>query len=78
MDFGTAEVDRTHERAEVAWVVYSVLTSQRSDAAGRPDEFRLRKVIGMFVVEAGVHIRFVGGAHGYCSHWRMRERGVVI
>ena len=77
MDFETAEADRTPERAEVAWVVYSVLTSRRSAAAGCLDKFRLRKMIGMFVVEAGVHIRFVG-AHGYCSHWRMREHWVVI
>ena len=77
MDFGTAEGDRTPERAEVAWVVYSVLTSRRSDAAGCLDKFRLRKVIGMSVVEAGVHIHFVG-THGYYSHWRMRERWVVI
>ena len=77
MDFVTAEPDRTPERAGIAWVVYSVLTSRRSDAAECLDKFRLRKVIGMFVVEAEVHIHSVG-THVYCSHWRMRERWVMI
>ena len=77
MDFGRAEADRTPERAGVAWVLYSVRTSQYFDAAGCLDKFRLRKVIGMFVVEAGGRIHFVG-THGCCSHWRKRERWVVI
>lgn len=72
-----AEADRTPELAGVASVVYSVLTSQRFDAAGCLDRTRLRKVIGMFVVEAGEHIRFVK-THGCYSRWRMRERRVVI
>ena len=77
MDFEKAEADRTPEHAEIALVVYSVLTSRRSDAAGCLDEFHLSKWIGMHVVEAGVCIRFVE-IHDYYTHWRMREAQVVI
>lgn len=58
------EADRKPEHAEVAGVVYSVLTSL---ADGRLDGLRLHRATGMLVVEAGVHIRF-GGIHGCYSH----------
>ena len=70
------EADRTPEHAEVAGVVYSVLTSRHSDAVGCLGELRLRKAIEMLVVEAGVHIRSEG-MH-CCTHWCTREGRVVI
>lgn len=71
------EVDRTLEHAEVAGVVYSVLTNLHYEADGYLDELHLRMAIGMPEAEAGVHIYFVG-IHGCYSHWRMREGRVVI
>lgn len=77
MGFEMAEADRTPEHAVVSGVVYSVLTSLHYEADGRLDKLRSRRAIGMLVVEAGGHIRFVG-IHGCYSHWRMREGQVVI
>ena len=65
------EVDRTPEHAEVAGVVYSVLTSLHFEVDSCLDELHSRKAIGMSVVESGARIRSDG--YGYYSHWRMRE-----
>lgn len=77
MDLEMVEADHMPEHAEVAGVVYSVLTSLHYEADGCLDKLRSHKEIGMLVVGAGVHIRFVG-VHGCYSHWRMREDRVVI
>ena len=71
------EADRTLEHAEVAGVVYSVLTNLHYEADDYFVELRLHMAIGMPEVEAGVHIHFVG-IHDCYSHWRMREGRVVI
>ncbi len=77
MGFEMLEADRTPEHAGVAGVMYSVLTSLHYEADGCFDELRSRTAIGMLVVEAEVHIRFVG-IHGCYSHWHRREGRVVI
>lgn len=71
------EADRTPEHAGIAGVMYSVLTSRRSDSVGCLDKLRLRKAIEMLVAEAGVHIRSER-MRDYCIHWRMREGLLVI
>lgn len=77
MGFEMVEAGRTPQHAEVAGLVYSVLTSLHCEADGCFDKLHSRQAIGKLVVEAGVHIRYVG-LHGCYSHWRMREGQAVI
>ena len=77
MDFGMVEADRAPEHADLAVVVYSVLTSLHYEADGCLELLHSRKAVGMLVVEAGVHIHFEG-ILGFCSHWHTQEGLVVI
>ena len=77
MGFEMVEAGRASGPAEVAGLVYSVLTILGSEADGCLDICRLCKVLRMLVVAAGVHVHSVG-IHDCYDHWRMREGWAVI